>query len=65
MSRLIYTQVSKNKKKKYFRLTCLNQLYSWKQLDKHSELCRDNESVVIAIPDDEDEFISGKYDHIL
>jgi len=28
MSRLIYTQVSKTKKKKYFRLTGSNQLYS-------------------------------------
>ena len=51
MSRLLASQVSTKKAKKFFCPRCLNAFGRQDLLDKHLELCRDNSAVKIKMPE--------------
>ena len=50
MSRLLSSQISKNKNKKFFCLRCLNPFSTQELVYKHEEYCRDNETVRVKMP---------------
>ena len=50
MSRLLSSQISKNKNKKFFCLRCLNHFCTQELMYKHEEYCRDNEAVRVKMP---------------
>ena len=52
LSRLLSSQTSKHKGKKYFCLRCLNHFGSQKVLDKRLEYCGKHEAVKIKMPDE-------------
>ena len=52
MSRLLTSQVSTKKAKKFFCPRCLNAFGRQDLLDKHLELCRDSEAVRIKMPEE-------------
>ena len=62
MSRLLSSQVSKKKEEKHFCSRCLNAFGTQKLLDKHLQLCGDNEAVRIKMPE-EGESMSFKNNH--
>ena len=62
MSRLLVSQVSKKKEKKFFCLRCLNAFGTQDLLDNHLEVCQDNEAVRIKMPE-EGESVSFKNNH--
>ena len=49
-SRLLSSQISKNKNKKFFCLRCLNPFGTQELVYKHEEYCRDNEAVRVKMP---------------
>ena len=48
-SRLLASQVSKHKTKKYFCLRCLNPFWSKEALNKHKEYCNEHEAIKIEV----------------
>ena len=62
MSRLLASQVSTRKAKKFFCPRCLNAFGRQDLLDKHLELCGDNEAVRIKMPE-EGTFVQFKNYH--
>lgn len=62
MSRLLASQVSTRKAKKFFCPRCLNSFGRQDLLDKHLELCGDNEAVRIKMPE-EGTFLQFKNNH--
>ena len=51
LSRLLSSQVSKHRGKKYFCERCLNPFNNQKALDKHKEYCSNHEAVKIIMPE--------------
>ena len=51
ISRLLSSQVSKHRGKKYFCMRCLNPFNDQKALDKHEEYCSNHEAVKIIMPE--------------
>ena len=62
MSRLLSTQVSTKKEKKFFCLRCLNAFGTQELLDKHLQLCEDSEAVRVKMPK-EGTFVYFKNNH--
>ena len=62
MSRLLSTQISKKKAIKFYCSRCLNSFGRQDLLDKHLELCKNNEAVGIKMPE-EGTFVSFKNHH--
>ncbi|XP_022777903.1 uncharacterized protein LOC111319374 [Stylophora pistillata] len=62
LSRLVSSQLSKNKNKKFICRRCLNYFGTQRVLDKHDELCRDHEAVREKMPK-ADTFLSFKNHH--
>ena len=62
MSRLLSSQVSKKGHKKHFCLRCLNAFGTQELLDKHKELCGDNEAVRVKMPE-KGTFVHFKNNH--
>ena len=50
LSRLLSSQVSKNKGKKHFCLRCLNPFWCEEALSRHQEYCNEYETVKIELP---------------
>ena len=50
LTRLLASSISKHKCKQHFCLTCLQGFQYKESRDKHSEYCKDNESVRIEMP---------------
>ena len=63
MSRLLSSQKSKKKCKKFFCLRCLNTFGTQKLLDEHEEYCKNNEAVRIDMPKEENSILSFKNLH--
>ena len=51
MSRLLSKQISKKKAKKFYCPRCLNSFGGQDLLDKHLELCKNNEAVAVKMPE--------------
>ena len=62
ISRLLSSQVSTKEHKKFFCLRCLNSFGRQDLLDKHLELCGENEAVRIKMPE-EGTFLQFKNNH--
>ena len=62
MSRLLASEVSKKKVKKFFCLRCLNAFGSQDLLDKHLQLCGDSEAVRVKMPE-EGTYVQFKNNH--
>ena len=62
MSRLLASQVSTRKAKKFFCPRCLNAFGRQDLLDKHLELCRDTSAVKVKMPE-EGTFVYFKNNH--
>ena len=50
IERLLSSQASNDKRKRYFCLRCLNPFWCQKALDKHKEYCNEYEAVKIELP---------------
>ena len=60
MSRLLSSQISNSKCKRFFCLRCLNSFPTEESLQKHDAYCSNNEAVRVQLPDAENSLLSFK-----
>ena len=60
ISRLLNSQVSKHKTKRFFCLRCLNSFHTNESLQKHDMYCSNNDAVRIVLPEEENNSLSFK-----
>ena len=58
MSRLLTSQISKNRIKRFYCLRCLNSLYTAESLEKHEMYCSNHDAVKVELPNKENNTLS-------